>query len=236
MRKDIPNDLLKLVKDKTIYQLSEDFNIPYSTLLRAFKRMKKEEALKNKVNKKKELKPLIKSGAVLVNSMTLESKEIEIIEDTDIEDNLFLLIDNKFIELDRFDFILNKTSNNTFIKKIVVHDELFNSVCDNKEVKLCNRLLIESNNAILKSQSHSINIFISDLFDINKEEHHMVFDKKYLDITYLIKTAYKKIVKNDLNVCYTNLIINTSDVVFIRIINAFNLNLKNNNNIFLRSI
>lgn len=236
MRKDIPNDLLKLVKDKTIYQLSEELNIPYSTLLRAFKRMKKEEDLKNKVNKKKELKPLIKSGAVLVNSMTLENKEIEIIEDTDIEDNLFLLVDNKFIELDRFDFTLNKTSKNTFIKKFIVHDELFNNICENEEVKVCNKLIIESNNAILKSKSHSLNIFISDLFDINKKEHHLVFNKKYIDISYLIKTAYSKIVRNDLNICYTNLIINTSDVVFIRIINAFKLNLKNNNNIFLRSI
>lgn len=185
-------DLLKLTESQSINSIAKQYGYSYATLYRRVEELKKEKSESDRVEQEfiKKVRPLKKSSIQVINSVTFRYLNIDIQDNTDIQEELFILANNEeLIELNNYEFNFSK-SGDRFDKEMRIDCEVYEKIEKIENLMICNRIKEYTNGAYFTDDKDIFYATISEDLDIEKEIF-ISFNKKIADITSLYSNSYR---------------------------------------------
>lgn len=220
------DNLLELAETQSLLSIAKDYGYSYATLYRRVKEIREaqESSKKEELERVKKIKPISKSSIKLVNRVSFESCFIDVVDNIDIENDLYLYNKedvSKRIKIDSFDFSLSKHEKETTKELHIGYNE-YKLACDFKEVILTNLTIENMDAMIIESDDFWFECVVSKEIDFSKK-CFLQNEGKRADITSLISKIKERIVFHKLAIDYSARTIFVSNDLMKRIINMFSI-------------
>lgn len=218
------DNLLELAETQSLLSIAKDYGYSYATLYRRVKEIREaqESSKKEELERVKKIKPISKSSIKLVNRVSFESCFIDIMDNIDIENDLYLYNKedvSKRIKIDSFDFNLSKNEGEVNKELHIGYDE-YKLASDFKEIILTNLTIEKRQTIIIESDEQWIECVVSKNIDFSKK-CFLQNEGKRADITSLIPKIQERIVFHKLGIDYSARAIFVSNELMRRIVYLF---------------
>lgn len=216
-------DLLKLTESRSINSIAKQYGYSYATVYRRVEELKISKANKETIEKEeiKKVRPLKKSSVKLTNSENLQYINIDILDDTDLQEEICILADNKMIDITDYKFVFSK-QNNKIEKSMVIDYETFNNIEKCENLTICNRIKIYTKGVYF---TNNIDLFYAELSeetDLSKPIF-MIFNRIKGEITSLAEKSYSGALNREGNKYYVGTIFKVSTDMMKRLRESFKI-------------
>lgn len=216
-------DLLKLTERQSINSIAKQYGYSYATVYRRVEELKINKANQDKIEMEeiKKVRPLKKSSIQVINSATFRYINVDIMDNTDIQEPLFFLAENEMIEANHYEFIFRK-SELGFEKEMSIDYETFERIEKIESLTICNRVKEYSNGVYF---TDDIDIFYAELEEgVDLEQPiGLSFNRKIGEITQLLEKSYKGALDRKGNIYRVGLIFKVSSDLMSRLRDCFEI-------------
>lgn len=216
-------ELLKLTESRSINSIAKQYGYSYATVYRRVEELKINKAKQDKIEfeEVKKVRPLKKSSIQVINSATFRYINVDIQDETDIQQELFILTDKDLIELKHYEFTFSK-SDNGFDKEMRIDFETFERIEKIENLTICNRLKKYTNGVYF---TDDIDIFYAEMKEDTdlSQPTYLLFNKKMAEISSLSKNAYKGALSREGNVYIIGTIFKVSSDMMKKLRKTFDI-------------
>lgn len=216
-------DLLKLTESRSINSIAKQYGYSYATVYRRVEELKISKANKETIEKEeiKKVRPLKKSSVKLTNSENLQYINIDILDDTDLQEEICILADNKMIDIAQYEFIFSK-KNNIIEKSIMVDFDIFKKLEKCENLTICNRIKIYTRGVYFNNDNDLFYAELAENTDLSKPIF-MIFNRTKGEITGLVGASYSGALTRDRNKYYVGTIFKVSTDMMKRLRESFKI-------------